>query len=333
MVGPNRRRFLYMLGGAAAGITTATSWQMLAGRQGNNVVQRTSHALGAQVSLTVVHPDQAVAERAISAAFRELDLVEDVLSLYRPHSQLCELNRTGRLAGPHPFLLEVLEAAHAMSQASNGAFDITVQPLWQALAAAKSKQQELSDEQLAALRQNVDWRRLQIGDDEIRFTAPGMAATLNGIAQGFATDRVAKVLAEHGIQHALIDAGEFRACGERSAGGPWRVGVQHPRQADAYIAITALANRCLATSGDYATRFDDARGTHHIFDPQTGRSPTHFCSVSVVAPTAMQADALSTALFVMPPDAGLRLVEQTPGVDVLLVLTNGQTVRTAGFPS
>lgn len=328
----NRRRFLVLIGGAAGGLAGA-GW-LLNDRRATDtpVVSRSSQALGANVTLTVVHRDREVANRAIEAAFRELDLVEDVLSLYRPHSQLCELNRTGQFVGPHPFLVEVLRASHAMSTASQGAFDVTVQPLWELLAAAKKAGRELSTDEIAAVRQLVNWQDVQIDADEIKLRRPGMAVTLNGIAQGFATDRVAQVLREHGIERALVDAGEICAWGERKAGGPWRVGVQHPRREAAYLAIAALDNRCLATSGDYATNFRNARGSHHIFDPHTGTSPQHFSSVSIVAPTAMQADAFSTALFVLDLPAGLKLIEATPGMDVLFVQANGDTVSTKGFP-
>ena len=109
-------------------------------------------------------------------------------------------------------------------------------------------------------------------------------------------------------------------------------GIQHPRNEDAYIALARLSGRCLATSGDYATAFADDYSQHHLFDPHTGRSPTALSSVSIAAASAMQADALSTAVFVLGPDAGLELVKTEPSCDALLVLNNGRTLVTEGFP-
>ena len=157
--------------------------------------------------------------------------------------------------------------------------------------------------------------------------------TLNGIAQGFAADRAMAALRRHGIGHALVDAGEIGTLGGRDASEPWKVGIQHPRRQDAYIEIAKLDGRCLSTSGDYATSFDEDHRDHHIFDPHTGRSPAAFSSVTIAAPTATQADALSTAVFVLGPERGLDLVRSSPSVDALLVLKDGRTLATDGFPA
>ena len=121
--------------------------------------------------------------------------------------------------------------------------------------------------------------------------------------------------------------------GGKARGEAWTVGIQHPRRDDAYLRWRSCEGRCLATSGDYATAFGSDRRDHHIFDPHTGRSPQELASVSVVAPTATQADALSTALFVLGADGGLALLEATPGADALFVLKDGTTLATSGFPA
>ena len=166
----------------------------------------------------------------------------------------------------------------------------------------------------------------------MRLARPGMAVTLNGIAQGYATDRVLAVLEAHGIRRALVDVGELGCVGDKVGGGPWTAGIQHPRQADAYVAVARMDGRCLATSGDYATAFDEGRSSHHIFDPSTGRSPAEFSSVSVVAATATEADALSTAVFVLGLERGARLVAEIRRADALFVLKDGSVRATAGFP-
>ncbi|MCA9225527.1 MAG: FAD:protein FMN transferase, partial [Planctomycetales bacterium] len=113
----------------------------------------------------------------------------------------------------------------------------------------------------------------------------------------------------------------------------WSVGIQHPRQPDGFLSLARLTGRCLATSGDYATTFSADRRHHHIFDPRTGQSPTELASVSVLAPTAMAADALSTAAMVLGVDGTLRLVANLPEVDTLLVDKQGRRHRTASFPA
>ena len=300
--------------------------------------QRTSRALGTNVSITIAHADESVANRAAAVAFEELERVEQSLSVYRPGSLLGQLNATQSLASADERFMAVLSASLEMSRRTAGAFDVTVQPLWELHSRAAKEGRSPTEAELAAVRSHMGWRDVQVAGTNIRFGKTSMAITFNGIAQGYATDRVKQVLQDNGIRHALIDIGELAALGQKAAGKPWQVGIQHPREADAYVAVAKLEGRSLATSGDYATTFvasDSAklaRGDHHIFDPATGHSPTAFASVSVVAPTAMEADALSTALFVLGPERGRKLIETSDGVDALFVTKDGRVSQTAGFP-
>jgi len=336
----SRRRFVCLVAGvgASAGTIAALRHGLQPGGVPPSVrslqrVRRTSWALGSNVSITVLHRDTAAGQAAIEAAFNELELIEDVMSLYRANSQLCRLNRDGVLDDPHPYLVEVLQAAQSISRRSNGAFDVTVQPLWNLYATAQRQNRLPSDEEIELARQNVDWQKLRVARAQLRLDGQGTAITLNGIAQGFAADRVAAVLREQGVEHALIDTGEIGALGAKADGAAWSIGIQHPRDREAYISVAELAGRCLATSGDYATTFSDDHRHHHLLDPRTGRSPSDLSSVSIAANTALDADALSTAAFVMGAEAGLQLVKQTPGADGLLVLKDGRSVATAGFPT
>lgn len=317
-----RRQFFYL---AAGGAALAAGGAGLAKR--SRTFTRRSHALGAETALTVWHDHARAAEEALTKAFQAIDSVEDVMSLYRPNSQLCRLNRRGELGAPHPDLVHVLRYAEGLSQSSGGAFDVTVQPLW------RRRQKQRGARPGKGVRECVNWRDVEVSEGRIHFLRPGMEATLNGIAQGFAADRVREVLAGFGIRHALIDTGEIAAVGNRQGKGPWRVGVQHPRQADAYLCLTGLSERCLATSGDYETALDTAFAEHHLIDPRTGTSPKELSSVSVAARTAMEADALSTAAFVLGLERGMELIAQTPGADALMVRKqDGQWFASQGFP-
>jgi thiamine biosynthesis lipoprotein len=288
--------------------------------------------LGTKVSLTVVHDDPRAADTALSAAFAALDRVEEVMSLYRPHSQLVRLNRQKVLADPHPDLVTVLTAAEELSRRTNGAFDVTVQPLWTVFARAQRSGNAPSADEIAAAQALVDWRRVEMAAGTIRLHGSGTAVTLNGIAQGFAVDRVLQTLRQHGIDRALVDVGELGSLGRKADASAWRAGIQHPRDDDAQFAAVDLDGRCLATSGDYATPFSADRRDHHIFDPRTGRSPTELASVSVVAANGMWADGLSTALCVLGVEAGRELLASIPQADALFVSKHGDVMRTAGFP-
>jgi len=331
----NRRRFLLIAAGGSAsailggGIFCASA---MSPERHWPVVTRKTFALGTEVSITARHPSQEVAEHAISAAFEELALVERLMSIYRLDSQVSALNRDGRLRQPHPYLVEVLRHAQQVSARSSGTFDVTVQPLWEAFAAAANEQRIPDESEIAAARANVDWTQLTIADDSLRLLKRRMKITLNGIAQGFATDRVLAVLRAGGVEHALINSGELQPLGHSERGDAWRVGIQHPREDDAHIALADLDGRALATSGDYRTRFSGDSRHNHILDPRTGYSPTELCSVSILAPTGMAADALSTACFVLGPDRSLALINTMPGVDAFLVLKDGETIATGAFP-
>ena len=334
MMGTNltRRRFCLSLALGAGGAACLGLSRWRSGRREFASFTHSSTALGTKVEIMALHSSQAQAAEGVKAAFAELEQVEEVMSLYRPHSQLCRVNRDGLLRQPHPYLVEVLTAAQELAEKSGGKFDITIQPLWKLHEAAAKQNRAPSAAEIAAAVALVDWQKLEVSKKLIRFHLPGMAVTLNGIAQGYAADRAKMALQEHGVEHALINTGELTSLGNKS-GQPWRVGIQHPRQDDAYIALADLDGRCLATSGDYATTFGNDRDRHHILDPDTGTSAAGFASVSIAAPSGLLADGLSTATFVLGPAEGERLVKHFRGTDLLGVLQNGRLLRTAGFPS
>lgn len=311
----SRRRFFALAAGACA----AGGWWRR--RPDLQHVTVSSQALGAKVTMTVLHSDEAVARAAVQAAFAELEAIESVMSLYRPESELSRLNRDSVLGRPDARLVEVLRFAAQVSEKSGGAFDVTVQPLW-TLKGAKAGAETLAC---------VDWKRLRIEPGRLSLEK-GMAVTLNGIAQGYAADAAMRVLRERGIEHALVDAGEFSACGTNTKSEAWRIGIQHPREREAFAALAPLENRCLATSGDYETAFSEDFSQHHIVNPRTGRSPEELASVSVLAPDAMTADALSTALFVLGVERGMELLNTFEHTDALLILKDGRHLATANFP-
>lgn len=342
----SRRQFcMLVLGAASAGLGKACgaaelhrarqSGEQASGSAARELVpvSRTFSAFGTDMSIDVLHADRDQAERGLRAAMGEVSTVERSMSLYVAESQVCRLNREGVVRDPHPYLVQVLRYATAISEASAGAFDITVQPLWEVYAAAKQAGQRPDPASVEAARSKVDWRRVEILPTEIRLAGRGTAITLNGIAQGFAADRAIAALRCHGIAHALVNTGEIAALGTRSGGESWTVGIQHPRRQDAYVALVRLADRALATSGDYATPLSADYRDHHIFDPRVGRSPVTFSSVSVVARTACEADVLATAVFVLGAEPGLTLIRSRAACEALLVFRDGRVLATDGFPT
>lgn len=278
-------------------------------------------AFGTTVTIQLVHDSERDARLAIEDGFRAARNIDRLLSIYRPGSQVYELNRSGSVLRPDPHLLNVLAQSARLSQLSGGAFDITVQPLWFAATAGRDRRSAL-----ALVGGGVQFDRQQV-----RLPRAGMAITLNGIAQGYATDLALAALRARGIRDALVDIGELSGIGRRSPDRPWRVGIQDPRRKERLLGVAPVETRSLATSGDYETTFSADFSRHHIVDPASGESPSELASVTVAAPSAMLADGLSTALMVLGTEQGMRLLREMPGVDALFVDKAGARRQTAGF--
>ncbi|MDP3844181.1 MAG: FAD:protein FMN transferase [Oxalobacteraceae bacterium] len=289
-------------------------------------------AFGTTVSIKVLHHDALSAQAAIQDALREVRKIDALMSLYQERSQVFQLNRHGSVDAPDRYLLYVLSFAQQLSKLTAGAFDITVQPLWRAFSAARSRGGLPAPGQIAAAKSLVGWRQLAVHRQQVRLRTAGMAITLNGLAQGYAVDLALAALRARGVRHALLDTGEFGAIGSNSAGQAWALGIGHPRQADRISARVKMDGRKVATSGDYATVFSADFVHHHIFDPASGDSPPALASVTVAAPTGILADGLSTAFMVMGADRAFALAAQLQDVDLLLMAKNGAIRKTAGFP-
>ena len=262
----NRRRFLAL--SAAALATPAqgqTRWQ--------------GRAFGADCTLTLSGPTRQ-AEAALATLPALIEAIEADFSLHRP-SALNALNATGHLADPSPSFRALMDLAEAIHRLTDGAFDPTVQPLWQATAKGRPNTAP------------VGWHHVRRG---LGITLqPGMALTFNGIAQGFGADAVKAHLAAHGFTHALVDMGEVAALG-----GPFRLGLQDPTYGQ--LATRTLTSTAIATSSPKATLVNDHS---HILHPRG--LPPLWSSVSVEATTAALADALSTALVFLTTDQIVRL--------------------------
>jgi thiamine biosynthesis lipoprotein len=281
----NRRRFL-TIAAACGGIAAmggasppAQAWEWRGA------------ALGADALLRLYHPDRAQARALIRDCLAEVERLEAIFSLYRDDSALRRLNRDGGLTAPPVELVEVLSLAAAMSRRSGGYFDVTVQPLWQLyadhFATPGADPAGPSDAAITAVLPLVGWRGVVVEPARIRLARDGMAVTLNGIAQGYVTDRVAQLLRRRGMSAVLVDMGEIAALGPRADGSPWRVAVSGGGD-------IRLSEGAVATSSADGTRFSPS--CHHIFDPTTGRSARDVGEVTIRDRRAVLADARSTAI-------------------------------------
>ncbi len=287
---PTRRRFI-SISAAAAGFA------LMPGRR--SMAALTDHrwrgvALGAEAELVLHHENADAVKDLVGMCLAEVRRLEQVFSLYSPVSAVSVLNRDGRLDDPPPELLELLAQARTISERTGGAFDITVQPLWRLYADAVAISHVPDKAAIDAARRLVDYRAVEISPTSVAFARPGMAITLNGIAQGYITDAVATLLHRHGMTNVLVNMGEIRALGAHPDGRPWRIELDKQGHDPIH-----LRDRAVATSAGAGFTFGGDPAMHHLFDPSTGRSPDRWQSVSVIAARATIADALSTAFMSM----------------------------------
>lgn len=281
-------------------ISAATLASAALPARGHGLTQWRGVALGADASITLAHPQ---AENIIARARAEIERLEGVFSLHQPGSALVRLNAAGDLRDPPFELLECLGQCARLHAATGGAFDPTVQPLWGLYARHYADGTHSGPPDSTARAEalaRTGWQRVRYDPGAIRL-APGMALTLNGIAQGYIADRVASLLRGMGLDHVLVNTGEFVALGDDPRGGPWQIGI---RDGDGLLpGQVALQGGALATSAPHGISFDTAGQAGHILDPLTGHSaPARWKLVTVTAPQAWLADGLSTASCLMTRD-------------------------------
>jgi thiamine biosynthesis lipoprotein len=289
-----RRQFV--VAGIAAGVVGGGGALVATGIPQPAFVWRGA-ALGGEARVSLYGTDQEAANSALEAVAREIERLENIFSLHRSSSELSRLNRAGRIDTPSSELTAVVRSALDWRARTHGAFDPTVQPLWQAAAEGRPPTREI----LALAGSSVEIRPDRIA------LQPGSAVTLNGIAQGRIADRVTELLIGHGFTDVVIDAGELRLPGttRRAVGIP------------AAKTAVSVAGVAIATSEPKTLVFDTKSFRHHLIDPHTGESPRHWLSLSVFAPNAETADALSTAFAVLPYEAVADLVATIGDVAVI----------------
>ncbi|MDD2777762.1 MAG: FAD:protein FMN transferase, partial [Methanocellales archaeon] len=176
----------------------------------------------------------------------------------------------------------------------------------------------------------LDPENITINGGRIQFKKAGMGLTLGGIAKGYAVDKAIETLKQNGIEHALVSAGgDMRTLGNKLDGTPWRVALRNPQDKKASITTIELCDKAVATSGNYERGLND---DPHILDPRTGSIIRGLMSVTILAENTIDADALSTAVFVLGAEEGMRLVERS-GSEALIITNDGNIVRSSGFPS
>jgi len=301
-----------------------------AGCSGKDELFRQSEILmGTVVEVTVADQSGKRARKAIRAALDEIRRIDELMSAQKPGSAVSRLNREGheRAIPLGNELFGLIRQAAMISEASGGAFDVTVGPLsglWGFDQGGKLP----ATSDIAASLPLVGYKKLIFDNStsSVGFSVQGMRVDLGAIAKGYAADRAVEKLREDGIRDAIVAvAGDLRIMGARPGKEFWKIGVQHPRENGRMLMTFELRDTAIDTSGDYERFFTvDGVRYHHLLDPATGMPARGCRSVTVLAPTATEADACATAAFVLGPEKGISFLRARPGVRGVIVDANGR---------
>lgn len=296
--------------------------------------QREAPIMGTRIAVEVWNADAALAEAAIDAVMAEMHRIDELMSHYRPESQLSRVNREAAIAPVKvdTELAGLIGKALEFSELSGGAFDITYASV--GYLYDYRERRHPSAAQIQAALPAINWRHVVVDHEAstVRFLMSGVRIDLGGIAKGHAVDSCIRILRARGIRNASVTAGgDSRLLGDRR-GRPWIVGIRHPDDAARVIARIPLEDAAISTSGDYERYFDeDGVRYHHIIDPRTGQSPVGVRSVTVVGPDATLTEGLTKSLFIMGPERGLALIDARDDVDAVIIGSDGRVFYSKGL--
>jgi FAD:protein FMN transferase len=289
-------------------------------------VHQSRYCMGTMFDVLVYHPSRVQAEAAVEKAMAEIIRLDRVMSHFREESDLSRLNRNGSrgYVAVEPSLHDVIQEAIAFSRRSRGKFDVTIAPLLRTWKQAEAEGRMPSDREISDAMRCIGYEHIEtISPDRVRFHSDCLEIDLGGIGKGYAVDRAIAVLASEGIRHALVNAGgsTIAAIGTPpgTQGWPVRLGASLSGR-----RILVLQDGSISTSQQKLFPLPFAAGgVGEILDPHTGVPAEGGMIVSVVAPSATAADALSTTLLLFPVEEAGRLLEQFPGVAAVWITPGG----------
>ena len=296
--------------------------------------RREESIMGTRIYVEAWHDDPAQARAAVDAVIGEMHRINELMSHYRPDSQLSAINAR---AAREPVavdreLFDLIAKALEYSERTDGAFDITYASV--GYLYDYRRRVRPTERQIEQALPGVNWRNLVLDDaaSTVRFGREGMRIDLGGLAKGYACDRGVAILQGFGVRHGLVTAGgDTRLLGDRR-GRPWTIGLRHPDDRSRVILRLPLADVGISTSGDYERYFEeDGVRHHHIIDPKTGHSASGVRSVTIIGPNATDTEGFSKAVFIKGPEAGIALIERYPEFDAVVVDRDGRLWYSKGL--
>lgn len=300
-------------------------------RQQIDTLSESRQAMDTIITIEVVGAKKSP-ENSFDLAFDEIYRIEKLMNIYDRDSEISSLNEAGYMDGVSPDLVYVINRSIYYGEISTGAFDITILPvldLWKNKinSGGYPTAQEINHSLTL-----VNFSNISIQNNTVILKQEGMAIDLGGIAKGYAVDRAVKVLKAQGFESGFVNAGgDGMYFGTKPDHSPWRVGLRNPDNTAEAIVILEISDMAVTTSGNYERYFNESARLSHICDPRTGYSSQSLISATVIAGSAMEADALSTAVFVLGPLKGMELIEKTENTECLLITPERQILKSSGF--
>ena len=290
--------------------------------------------MGTEVSVWLWHEDEEAGQRLVSAVFDEASRIDELMSTYKDASRISDINRNAadEPVFAEPELFRLIREALDISVLTRGAFDITYDSVGKHY---DFRQRRRPDQQTTdSERQLIDYRLVELNDvaSTVHFLKEGVRINLGGIAKGYVVERGVEILRQNGIENAIVTAGgDSRLLGDRR-GRPFMMGIRDPRDDDKVAISVPLEDEAISTSGDYERFFEeDGVRYHHIIKPSTGTPASGVHSATVFGPNAVMTDALSTSVFVMGVDLGLKMIAGLPDYESIVIDADGQIFYSDGL--
>ena len=300
------------------------------------IFSQTRSLMDTTVTITAVSSNETSAAEIIDHAFEKMNYVDELMNNYDNSSEISTLNNEAEVTNADPELVDVISRSTYYSEKSSGAFDISIQPildLWASKYAPGGTNQPPTSDEINETLKLVNYSAIMIEGNNVSMNN-GMKITLGGVAKGYAVDAAVESMVNDGIISGFVNAGgDGRYIGTKPDGSHWRVGLQNPDKSEEAVTIMNIQDVAVATSGNYERYFSDEAKVSHIADPRTGYPSGNLISSTVIAETAMDADALATSVFILGEEEGIAMVEELEGVECLIITNNKAIIRSSGFSS
>lgn len=329
-----RRRSLQIIGSAflvsSAALSASQANEVQTSSENLKEINWQGIVLGANASITLYSDDEARAKQTIEKMLLEVKRLESYFSLYQNNSLINSLNKNGELTSPPAEFKDLITKAKNYARLTNGAFDPTIQPLFMAYKTV-SKQTPIpsfiNNETIKKAHRLIGWQNIAISNHKISFEKKNMAITLNGIAQGYITDKAVMILKANGFENTLINFGEYHGIGSKPFQNNWKIQLGETKQKNKTRKTWSVKNNAIAASDKHGYTFNSENQLHHMLDPKTGANQKAWREIYVLAKNATRADAASTALFASPPEQIENIFNKLKLEKALLIKESGEEIN------